>query len=129
MSKASATVIKLQKLLPTCPACLQATSSHSFGVIATTVIGDREKPRVTEFLGHVKRHEWNSLSRFKDWQSERDHLVAYVITCRKGGGVVFVVRNPFELYDADEALLEEALTPEDLAAVSGLVPEGEWQTL
>jgi hypothetical protein len=124
-----ATAAKLKKLLPKCPVCNAASDSHQFALMGTTVIGDQEKPRVIKFFGHVKRHEWNDLNQFKDWQSQRDHLVAYAITCPHGAGMVVVVRSPFELYEADEVFLQETLTSEDLATVSGLVPQSEWQEL
>jgi len=124
-----ATAVKLKKLLPTCSVCKAATDAHEFAVIGTTVIGDQEKPRVTQFFGHVKRHEWNDLNQFKEWQSDRDNLLAYSIACPNGGGMVVAVRSPFELYDTDEVCLQETITPEEQVAISRLVPPADWQPL
>jgi hypothetical protein len=121
-----ATATKLKKLLTSCSACKASLDSHHFAIIGTTVVGDQYKPRVTHFLHHVKKHEWNDLSQYKDWQTDRDNLVAYFIACPNGGGVVVVVRSPFELYENDEVYLQEMLTPEELPAISKVVSPGEW---
>jgi len=109
--------------------CEAATDSHKFAVLGTTVIGDQEKPRVTQFFGHVKRHEWKELNQFKDWRNDRDNLVAYFIGCPNGGGMVVAVRSPFELYESDEVYSQEAITPQEQAAISRLVPPNEWLPL
>jgi hypothetical protein len=124
-----ATVAKLKKLLPSCSACKTAIDSHHFAVIGTTVVGDQQKPRVTEFFRHVKQHEWNDLSQFKDWQADRDNLLAYSISCPNGGGMVVVVRSPFELYDSDEVYHQETFTPDEQRIISEAVPPGEWQAV
>lgn len=123
------TAAGLKKLLPSCSACNAAIDYHHFAVIGTTVIGDEEKPRVTKFFGHVKRHEWSDLSQFKEWRADRDHLVAYSISCPSGGGLVVVVRDPFELYDHDEAYLQETVTPDEQRVISETVPTAEWHKL
>lgn len=125
-----ATAVEFKKLLPSCSACNAAIDSHHFALIGTTVIGDQGKPRVTQFFGHVKRHEWNDLSQFKEWQALRDNLVAYSISCPSGGGMVVVVRSPFELYDHDEVQLLETVTPDEQLVISGIVPTtAEWHKL
>jgi hypothetical protein len=124
-----ATATALKKLLPSCSACKAAIDSHHFAVIGTTVIGDQEKPRVTQFLRHVKQHEWNDLSQFKDWHVARDNLLAYSIYCPNGGGMVVVVRSPFELYDGAEVYLQETITPNEQQVISEAVLPSEWHAL
>jgi hypothetical protein len=124
-----AAAIALRKLLPSCSVCKAAIDSHHFAVVGTTVIGDPEEPRVTQFLRHVKRREWSDLRRFKDWQADRDNLPTYSISCPNGGGMVVVVRSPFELYDSDEVYLQETITPDEQRLISEAVPPGEWQAL
>jgi hypothetical protein len=123
------TAVNLKKLLPICPVCNEAVDSHQFALMATTVIGDQEKPRTVQFFDHFKRHEWKDLTQFKDWRANQDDLLAYSIACPSGGGTVVVVRNPFELYDSDELSLQQIITPEEQTAVFSLLPVGEWQPL
>jgi hypothetical protein len=125
----NATAVKLKQLLPKCNACTVAMNLHQFAIIGTTVVGEQDKPRVAQFFGRIKRHEWNDLIQFKDWQSDRDNLVAYLIACPGGGGMVVAVRSPFELYDRDEVLLLVTLTPEEQSVLSQLVPAEDWQRL
>jgi hypothetical protein len=122
-----ATAVYLKKLMPTCPVCNEAVDCHQFALMATTVIGDQEKPRTLQFFNHIKRHEWKELTQFKDWQATRDDLLAYSIACPGGGGAVVAIRSPFELYESDELFLQQVLTPEEQTAIFSLVPAGEWQ--
>lgn len=123
----NATAIKLRKLVPKCSVCRAGLSGHRLYQLASTVVGDELTPRMTEFLGHAKGHEWSQLAEFREWKGDRDNLVAYVIAGPHRGGMVIVTRDPFELYAPDELLLEEPLTAEELDAISGLVPSAGWQ--
>ena len=127
--EANATATALKKSLPSCSVCKAAIDFHHFAVIGTTVIGDQEKPRVTQFFRHVKRREWNDLSHFKEWQADRDNLLAYAISCPNGGGMIVVVRSPCEMYDSDEVYLQETFTPNEQRVISEVVPAGEWHAL
>lgn len=124
-----ATATKLKKLLSSCYACKASLDSHQFAIMGTTVVSDENQPRIIQFLRHVKQHEWNDLSQFKDWKANRNNLLAYSISCPNGGGMVMVVRSPFELYENDEVYLQEVTTPEEQPTISKVVPPGEWQAL
>lgn len=120
---------ELRRMVPICSACNGNIESHKFAVIGATVIGHQEKPRVTQFFGHFKRHEWNKLHQFNDWQSDRDALVAYSIACPNGGGMVVAIRSPFELYDTDELYVRETVTADEQSAIAKLVPANDWYLL
>jgi hypothetical protein len=124
-----ATATKLKKLLSSCSACKVSLDCHHFAIMGTTVVSDENQPRIIQFLRYVKQHEWNDLSKFKDWQTERNNLVVYSIACPNGGGMVVVVRSPFELYENDEVYLQETITPEEQLTISKVVPPGEWRAL
>lgn len=38
-------------------------------------------------------------------------------------------RSPYELYENDEVFVQEMVTAEELAVISGLVPKTDWQPL
>ena len=125
----NATAITLRKLITKCAVCDGALSGHRFAQLASTVAGDELRPRMTEFLGHAKRHEWNRLADFNDWKGDRNNLVAYVVSGSHPGGLVVVTRDPFELYASEELLVQEVLSADELAAISGLVPVSDWREI
>jgi hypothetical protein len=125
---ASATAIKLKKLLPTCPVCPDEIVRHHFAIIASLIVS-AEDAEIAKFLGHIRQHEWNDLNKFKNWRGSRDNLLAYFIACPNGGGTVIAVRSPFGLYDSDEIYLQETITSKEQTEISRLVSANGWQTL
>jgi hypothetical protein len=123
------TAVKLRKLMPTCPMCKRETDHHRFVLIATTIIGEQEKHRVTELISHVRMHHWDALCSFKEWKADRDNAVVYAISGPHDGGVVILIRSRYELYAPDEVFVQEMVTADELAAISGLVPPSDWQPL
>jgi hypothetical protein len=124
-----ATAVMLRQLIPACPVCNGKLESHQYAVIATTIIGEQEKPRVTELISHVRMHHWDALSSFKEWKGDRDDVVVYAIRGPHDAGVVILVRSPYELYENDELFVQEMVTAEELAVISGLVPLTDWRPL
>jgi hypothetical protein len=84
--------------------------SHQYAVIATRIIGEQEKPRVTELIGHRRVHRWGALHSFKEWKGDRDDVVVYAIRGPHNAGVVILVRSPYELYENDEVFVQEMVT-------------------
>jgi hypothetical protein len=113
--------------MPACPGCHRKMDGHQFALIATTIIGEQEKPRVTELIGHVRMHRWDALHSFKEWKGDRDDVVVYAIRGPHDAGVVILVRSPYELYENDKICVQEMVTAEELAVISELVPLTDWQ--
>lgn len=125
----NATATKVRNVVPRCPVCHKETLRHQFAQIATTTICAENRARVSELYRHVKNHEWGMLANFKDFRGDQDDAVAYALRGPHAGGAVILIRDPFELYGRVEILLQEAVTSEEVAAISALVPENEWQEL
>jgi hypothetical protein len=51
----------------------------------------------------------------------------YSITGPHNGGMVILIRDPFELYEPAELYLLEQLSPDEVAAVTALAPAEDWQ--
>jgi hypothetical protein len=124
-----ATAVKLRELMSACPVCNRKMESHLYALIATTIIGEQEGPRVTELISHVRSHRWEAMNSFKEWKADRDDVVVYAIRGPHDAGVVILVRSPYELYENDEVFVQEMVTSEELAVISGLVPLTDWRPL
>ena len=53
-------------------------------------------------------------------------MEAYAIRCASGG-MVFVLWNPFELYESDQLYFMVTLTPAEMKETEGLVPATSWK--
>jgi hypothetical protein len=129
MNQPEATAGVLRKLLTKCPACTNEAGGHRFAELATVIIGDQERPRLTAFFSHLRGHEWSKLIEFKDWRPDRDILVGYALRCPSGDGLVVAVKSPYELYSPYEIFLQEAVTPMELEGFNKLLPELEWRAI
>jgi hypothetical protein len=127
--KGDLTTVKYQTLTPNCAVCKKTTADHRFAQIASTVINEENKPRVLALYEHVKKHEWNALTRFKDFRSDLDDVIVFAIRGPHSGGMVVLFRDPTDLWDAAETYLEETVTDDELAVISQLVSESEWREL
>lgn len=125
----SPTATKLRALIPRCSVCSTDMSRHRFAQIATTVATEDNKLRVQELLGCVKHHQWSALTKYKDFQPDQNAVVVYSITGPHSGGMVVLIRDPFELYEPPELYLLEQLSPAEVSVVAALVPAGDWQNL
>jgi hypothetical protein len=104
-------------------------SRHRFAQLATTVATEDNKHRVQELLGRVKHHQWSALSEYKGFQSDQNAVVVYSITGPHSGGMVALVRDPFELYEPADLYLLEQLSPDEVLVVTALISVGDWHDL
>lgn len=123
------TATKLRGLVPRCSVCGADMSRHRFAQIASTVATEDNKRNVQELLSHVRQHQWEALTRYKDFRSNQNAAVVYSITGPHNGSMVVLIRDPFELYEPAELYLQEQLSPDEAAAVALLAPAGDWQEL
>lgn len=128
-SEKSPTAIKVSRLLGKCFICDKELSGHHFAEIATTFISDENRPRVLALYDHVKKHEWNALSKFNDFQADLDAAIVYAIRGPHPGGLVVLTRDPKELWAAPEIFLEEPVRDDEICVLSSLVESSRWEQL
>jgi hypothetical protein len=121
------TATKLRGLVPRCSVCSADLSKHRFAQIASTVATKDNKRSVQELLSHVRQHRWGALTRYKDFQPTQNAVIVYSITGPHSGGMVILIRDPFELYEPVELYLQEQLSPDEVTAVTALATAVDWQ--
>jgi len=109
-----------------CPQCGCSLEEHDWAMFATTVASEANKPRLEEFFKKAKAHDWRGLKSFSDWEATQNDMEAYVVRC-SSGGVVFVLWNPYELYDSDELYMREGISPDEVLAIEAMVPSTSWR--
>src|SRR5471032_1715048 len=122
----SATIKKLTRMVPKCPTCHSKLSGHQFAELATAVCENQDLNTLTKFIGYARARQWVELREFREFKGDRDDLVANVVACGRGGAPL-VVKSVFELYAADELLVLEAITQEDVRVLRTLIDADRWQ--
>jgi len=84
-----------------CPRCLQLLSGHRYQIYAMTVATTERHDALLDFLQKARRHEWESLSRVRDFDPLKNSLKLYALQCPDENLSMLFVRDPFELFDGD----------------------------
>ena len=121
------TAAMLRRLVARCPVCDSDLAGHRFAQVASTVASQDNKQRVEELFGHVRRHSWNALSEYKDFRGDQNAALVYVVIGPHKAGVVFLIRDPFELYESQELCVQEQFGAEEAAELAVLAPPEKWQ--
>jgi hypothetical protein len=108
-----------------CPQCGSLLEEHDWAMFACTVASEENRARLEEFFNAAKAHDWASLNSFSDWEGSQDDMEAYVVRC-SSGGVVFVLWNPFELFDSAAQTMRETITLDQMAEIEKLVRATSW---
>lgn len=127
MEQSNATALLLKTLIPRCAFCGTDLSGHRFALIASTVAADENRHRVQALISRVMRHEWSALTDYRDLRPQQNALLVYSIMGPHEGGMVLLLRDPFELYEAAELYLQEQLLPDEASTVAALTPSADWQ--
>jgi len=127
VDQSNATASKLKTLVPRCAICGTDLSRHRFALIASTVAAEENRHRVQALISRVVRHEWNALKEYGDFRPRENAVLVYSIMGPHDGGMVVLIRDPFELYEAAELYLQEQLLPDEASAVAALAPSVDWQ--
>ena len=124
----SAVAQKLARMVPKCPSCQSGLAEHHFAEVATAICGEEYLAELTTFFECAKNRQWAKLRGFRSFKGDCDAVVANVVAC-DGGGALVVLRSVFELYAADEVLLLEPLTRDDIGVLKTLIGSDEWQAI
>jgi hypothetical protein len=116
------------QMVPKCSACNSAISGRRFAEIGTAVFTKENVDGWTEFLEHAGGRQWADLRRFQEFKGDRDDLVAIVLACDEGGSLI-MVRSVFELFSADELVVLNAITPNDIGTLRTLIASDHWHRI
>jgi hypothetical protein len=123
------TAAAVRRLVPKCLVCSAGPALHHFAEIASFPCNEETKARVKELFYHVRNHEWESLSGYKDFRGDQDDALVYAVTGPHTEGMVVLIRDPTDLYSRVEIYLEEIVTAEEVEKIRTLVPSNAWQEL
>jgi hypothetical protein len=116
--------------LKICGVCKQGmSSSHRFAKVASVIAGVSEQPNISQLTDAIVHKDWQLLTSFNEWNGDRDNLVAYVIACPAGGGILAQIYDPVELYESSHHYREQILTQEETRALSEFIPVARWNQL
>ena len=113
-------------LLGACPNCEKPLEQHDWAMFACTVATKANKLRLEDFFKRVQEHDWQSMKSFSDWDATQNDMEAYVVRCASGG-VVFVLWNPYELYESDQLYMREIVSSTEMSEIKNLLKPTSWQ--
>ena len=117
---------EIQWLTGQCSQCPKALAEHDWAGLASAVVTEQNKERLTTFLEKVKEHDWRSVATFQDYDATHDDMLVFAVRCISGG-FVFIVRSPLELWEDDEVHLCEAVTPAETMEIESYIPSDSWR--
>jgi hypothetical protein len=112
-------------LRDTCPNCGLLLFDHPRAIFACTVANQDNADRVHDLCDKVKAHDWRSVATFTDWSSTEDDLAVYAVKC-SSGGLVFLARDPFHLYEPERVHAREVISATEMALIEALIPCERW---
>jgi hypothetical protein len=101
--------VEIRRMLKSCPVCQEHFDNHSYAQFAITVASTDRGTRLREFFDALKTHDWRKAIEFQEFEGLLNAAEAFALKCVSGAVVLLMVRNPFELYDANEILDYEIL--------------------
>lgn len=122
------TANKLRQILGTCPICRCDFTEHRFLQLASTVAIEDNKRRVQNLIEAFKGRRWDVVAGFKEFRSDANAAVAYIIAGPHGGAVALLIRDPVELYEPSELYLQEDLSAGEVEAITMLCPRESWES-
>jgi len=127
VEQSNLTASKLKTLVPRCAFCGTDLTGHRFALIASTAAAEKNRHRVQALISRVIRHEWSALPEYRDFKPEQNAVLVYSIMGPHDGGMVVLIRDPFDLYEAAELYLQEQLLPNEASVVATLTPSADWK--
>lgn len=125
----SPTAKELRRIVPKCLVCDTDPSGHRFAKVAIAIATEQNKDRVGELVGIVRKHQWDALTGYADFNPTKNAVIVYAIVGPHTGGMIILIRDPFELYDAAELYVQEKIDSDEVEAIHALIPAGDWQEL
>jgi hypothetical protein len=83
-----------------CPRCAGTLAGHCYQLFAI-VRADRQNELLRDVIDKAKGHHWEALSQFQNFDPLKNALEAYALRCTDSSPTLLLVRDPFELCDAD----------------------------
>jgi hypothetical protein len=112
-------------LVGPCAQCEKSLEEHDFVMFACTVANDLNKLRVEAFFNSIRCRDWRALSKFTEFEGDKNNLEAFVIRCSPGG-VLMVLWSPFELCEDDQLRMQANLSAAEMREIEELVPKKFW---
>jgi len=104
-------------------------AGHIYLRVASVVASKGSEDRIKQFLESLRRNDWSSLQAFNEWNSQKDNLVAHLIRCPNGQGILVAVIDPVELCANPYLLAKSPLDDKEMQHGTDLFDNAEWLAL
>jgi hypothetical protein len=101
-------------------------AGHGYQLFAI-VRADRQNELLRDLIEKAKGHHWEALSQFQKFDPLKNALEAYALRCTDSSLTLLLVRDLFELCDADSVEDFENLTAAESTSWSSSLRTGRWE--
>ena len=102
---------------------------HTYLPVASIVAAEGSEDGLKRFLESLGRHDWGSLRAFNQWSNQSDNVVAHVVRCPTGRGMLVAVLAPFDSHSSAYLLAKSPLDENEVRHVIQLLDRAEWLPL
>ncbi len=120
-----ATAEMLCRLVPTCSVCSHAIAGHRYAKIGSAF----QKPNMIEMFRIIEHREWSKVRDIHEFDPVKNVILAFAVAGSHEGRILLAVKNPFELYDADELYMAEVLSAQEMGELTAQVSGDAWRSL
>ncbi|MFP5234496.1 MAG: hypothetical protein ACLGSD_01225 [Acidobacteriota bacterium] len=112
----AATTEELRRIASPCAVCgKEDLSGHFYGEFASH-IARSNSPELREFYDLYRARRWQELRRIREFEGRFNAAILYALFCPEGS-CILAVRDPAELYDADELMSMTILNDQESAII------------
>jgi|ERR1700691_2529108 hypothetical protein len=120
-----ATAQTLRSLARICLVCGKAPETHQYARIGCAF----EKSKIAEMFKIIRAREWSKMSSLREFDPMKNAILAFAVKGPHDGGFLMVIKNPFELYEADELYMVEVLSVQEMIELTAHLSENAWKPL
>jgi hypothetical protein len=99
----AATAKAIRRLIARCPICGKTELTGHRCFLLASQVAEKQTEELKAFFLLYKERRWEELSSIQEFKGTANAAFLYVVFCGLRGCVI-AIRDPFELYDADELL-------------------------
>ena len=131
MMSDDAETLELKRIAGVCEFCRKDLRGHRFALFASVAAPNANDPVLLRFVHAYGHRRWADLHEYKHFEPLENAAVVYTLECPECPGDKIVdmilVRDPFELYEANTVVDRISAVDEEAALVQSLISESEWK--
>lgn len=120
---------RLWRRLESCPICGGDFAGHRFQLVATTILGPRNRRRIEKCMEAVERRAPGELVVFREWNGRGENAELYALRCIDGNIALAVVHSAATTPAFRNVLRCDSLGSTSSRELEGMMAEAGWREI